>query len=184
MQDGTALYPTLVAENLDPASPFYGALDMKRAALHGYSMGAGNTLRILAANPGYSCGFVHAPTSSAATAAPNIRVPFASVHGQGDTTASPNNSANLFNNSNNFTGTKTIYLFNTEVDHSNIISDALHRPPDAAVWARVRSVFLGFYETYLHGNAAGLEDVVGLTARAEPRPRGALARGGAARCCG
>ena len=167
-EDGTALYPTLTAENADPASPLHGALDMRRCALQGYSMGAGNTIRILAANPGYCAGFVHAPTSGVSLAA-GVKVPFCSVHGLGDTTSPPSNSSTLFNLSTAFTGTKTIYLLGSEADHFNVISDALQRPHDAAVWARVRSLFLGFFDCYLRGDPSGLDRVVGAEPRSEPR---------------
>ena len=167
-QDATALHAILQQENLTSASPLFGALDMTHAAVQGYSMGGGSTLRVLASNPGYLAGFCHAPAFYA-TATANVVVPLGIVHGSGDTVVPLASSQTYFRDATSFTGTKTLYVFNNDGDHNNIVTTYLSRPQDLAVCARVQKVFLGFFATYLRGEAPGLEEVVGTSAASEPR---------------
>jgi len=169
MRDGIALHPTLIAENADPAGFFYGALDMNRAAIQGYSMGGGSAVRVLITNPGYKCGFFQAPalSSSYYSQLGTVRVPIGFTGGLGDTVVSPTGVKSLYDAANSYTGFKFHYQFNSGGDHNNITASYLSRPQDLAVIARVRKVFLGFYDRVLRGNPRGLESVLGTEARSE-----------------
>ena len=170
MRDGTALYPTLVAENNDTNSFFNGALDMARAAIQGYSMGGGSAVRVLIANPGYKCGFFHAPSLSSSyySQLGSVRVPLGFTQGLGDTVVSTSSVKSLHDAAGAYTNFKFHYQFNTGGDHNNITASYLGRPQDLAVIARVKKVFLGFYARVLGGDSRALESVLGTEARSEP----------------
>lgn len=169
MNHGIALYPTLTAENNDTNSFFYGALDMSRAAIEGYSMGGGSAIRVLIANPGYKCGFFHAPSISSSynSQLGNVRVPLGFTQGLGDTVVNPNNVKSTYDAANAYTGFKFHYQFNTGGDHNNITASYIGRPQDLAVIARVHKLMLGFFDRVLRDNPAGLESILGTEGRSE-----------------
>lgn len=166
--DAIAMFGMLQAETVDTASPLFGALDMDHAGLEGYSMGGGAVLRALSSNPGYLSGFCHAPAYYVSSVA-NITVPVAIVHGQGDTVVPVGSSLTYLRDMISFTGSKTLYLFNTDGDHNNVVSTYLARPQDLAIVARMQKVLIGFQTACLLGDPSGLEQVVGTAAAAEPR---------------
>ena len=84
-QDSIALFTILQTINASSGHFLEGALDMSRAGLTGHSMGGGNTVAVLASNPGYLAGFCFAPLYQGSATTNQVRVPLGIVHGKGDT---------------------------------------------------------------------------------------------------
>ncbi|MFO1050589.1 MAG: hypothetical protein U1F36_00075 [Planctomycetota bacterium] len=168
--DGRALFSAVVAANGAAAGPFAHALDVTRIGLAGHSMGGGNTANVLAANPGYRCGFTFAPTTARGSNARLVTVPFGIVVGTGDSTAPWQTYAQpLFTGLTAFTGLKQLLLLNGDCNHTNVAGLFVTGGSGAEVFARARDTALGFFARYLRDEAGGLEDVVGGSVRAEPR---------------
>jgi pimeloyl-ACP methyl ester carboxylesterase len=165
--DALALYPALQAANTQTGF-LQGALDMTRAGVCGHSMGGGSTLAVLARNPGYRLGIALAGVDAAAGAA-GARVPLLFVHGTGDTIVSVSATDNNFAAATTYTGLKSSYVFDAAGSHTNVAGFALVSATDQAVFARVRSVMVGFCDRFLGGSDVGLEGVFGAAARAEAR---------------
>jgi pimeloyl-ACP methyl ester carboxylesterase len=167
--DGAALYHALVVANGQSGNVFQGALDMSRAGLCGHSVGGGNTLTVLASNPGYKAGLCYAPIYPGASTASQVEVPLAIIQGTGDLvliwslTGLP-----MFNDTTNFTGLKTFYLFGFSGGHNSVPGLYVVTSGDSAVWQRSRRVTTGFFDRFLMDEAAGLEEVIGAAALAEP----------------
>ena len=168
-QDGIAHFATLTYENQNPSSPFYGALDMSRAGIQSSSMGGLSCWRVLASNPGYRCGFFHAPANNGTPNAQNVTVPIAFVHGTGDQVVPWSSSVNYLNAAFAVQSLKFLYLLNQDCDHNNMCSCYLNRPQDLAVMGRIQKVFVGFFRCYLNDDSRGLESAVGTEARADSR---------------
>jgi pimeloyl-ACP methyl ester carboxylesterase len=169
--DGRALYPALVAANQTPGGPFVGSLDMTRAGLCGHSMGGGNVGNVLARNPGYRCGIALAPVTPRGTNAALVQVPMAIVVGTGDTIAPlATYSQPYYDALTGWRELKALYVLNNECNHTNLTGFALFgTAASSPVFERAKSVALGMLLAWLSGNSSGLEAVVGLAARAEPR---------------
>ena len=164
--DGLALFPSLVAENTKSGGFFAGALDMQRCAVGGHSMGGGNTLRVLAQNPGYKGGIAFAPVAQAASAM-SVKTPFVIVHGEGDSIVPWLANAQVnYDALTGYTQFKSLYLMNSECTHTNLV---FRGTGSNAVFDRTLRVTLGFLAHLLLETPAGLEDVLGDDARTEPR---------------
>jgi len=123
----------------------------------------------MTSNPGYRCGFFHAPSYNGAPNAANVTVPIAFVHGLGDTVVNWSTSANYFNAAWAERSLKFIYLLNQDCDHNNMCASYLSRPQDLAVIGRIQKVFVGFFRCFLLDDAGGLESSLGTEGRSEPR---------------
>lgn len=174
-KNGHALYPALVAENARKGAFFEGNLDMKRAGLFGHSMGGGNTIRILASNPGYAAGFCYAPWDGFSRDYPErfsakVKKPLGIVHGAGDAIV-PWKGVGLrfYQLAGNVTGLKFFYLFDKAGTHTNVSGVLLITKRDRAVWQRTATITTGFFDHHLGGPRDGLESVFGAGARGEPR---------------
>jgi dienelactone hydrolase len=175
--DGIALYSAVASENASSTGFFRNALDPKRVGLTGHSMGGGNTVRILANNPGYLAGVPLAPWNHkevynrdyAKLYAAKVKTPMAIVHGKGDSIVGWDQGKRFYDLSTNYKQLKTLYALNNDCDHSNIAGGRLSSATDRAVFDRVMTVLVGFMDTYVKGDTTGLEQVLGPTARAEPR---------------
>jgi hypothetical protein len=82
--DGAALYHALIVANGQSGHVLQGALDMNRAGLCGHSVGAGNTVTVLASNPGYKAGLCFAPIYPGAATTNQVDVPLGIIQGTGD----------------------------------------------------------------------------------------------------
>ncbi|MAE75563.1 MAG: hypothetical protein CMJ85_01685 [Planctomycetes bacterium] len=167
LRDGTALFPSLEAMS-KTAGPFQGAFDMKRACVGGHSMGGGNTLGVLVAQPGYRGGVCLAPVWEPVSA-PAVTKPVVILHGQGDLLLwwSLHGKAN-YDALRKFTGLKAFYLFDSTCTHNNL-ARLYSAKASREVWARSMRVVFGSLRYWLLDDPAGLEEVVGQTARAEPK---------------
>lgn len=167
--DGAALYHALTVANGQSGHWLEGVLDMSRAGLCGHSVGAGNTVTVLASNPGYKAGLCFAPIYPGAATTNQVNVPLGIIQGTGDfvliwsLTGLP-----MFDEATNFTGLKTFYLFGFSGGHNNVPGLFVITSSDSAVWHRSRRVMTGFFDRYLKGDVAQLDEVIGTTALAEP----------------
>ena len=168
--DGAALYHALIVANGQSGHVLQGALDMNRAGLCGHSVGAGNTVTVLASNPGYKAGLCFAPIYPGAATTNQVDVPLGIIQGTGDfvliwsLTGLP-----MFNEATNFSGLKAFYLFGFSGGHNNVPGLFVVTSGDSAVWQRSRRVMTGFFDRYLMDDVAQLDEVIGTTALAEPR---------------
>jgi len=172
-EDAKAAWPSLNAENQDPASFFYGALDMSRSALAGYSVGGMIALRTLLARVGYKAGFGVAPTGGSWVAPNEFRyntLPFGIVQGTGDTLVWWQDALAYYNWSSTYSGQKLFYLMNNNATHINVAS--VPSQADFPVFLRAMNVMLGFLGAHVRGDATGLEKAVGGDARSEPNVSG------------
>lgn len=168
--DGAALFPALLAANSQPGHFLQGSLDMSRVALSGHSAGGGNSITVLASNPGYKMGLCFAPLFPGSGVTNQVDVPLGIIHAQGDAILLWSANGQLaYNAANSFSGHKFNYLFNTTGGHNNITGVLLVTSGDQAVWSRSQRVMTAFFDRYLRDDAAQLEEVIGPTARAEPR---------------
>jgi len=167
VQDGIALFPALVTANGQTGNVLKDALDMSRAGVAGHSMGGGSTVNVLANNPGYKAGLCFAPVNSANTAL--VRVPLGVVHGTGDTIVNWQQGLGIFQGATGATGMRFLYQMNNDCSHTNVAGILMASQTDRDVFARSASITAGFFARYLGGDAAGLERVIGPTARAEGR---------------
>jgi hypothetical protein len=169
VDDGKALYHALTLANGQSANLLEGVMDMNNVGLCGHSVGAGNTVTILASNPGFKAGFCFAPIYPGASTTNQVTVPLGIVQGTGDLvliwslTGLP-----MFEEATNFSGLKTLYLFGFSGGHNNVPGLYVITSSDTTVWQRSRRVMTGFFDRYLKGDVAQLDEVIGTTALAEP----------------
>lgn len=167
--DGAALYHALVVANGQSGNVLEGALDMNRAGLCGHSVGGGNTVTVLASNPGYKAGLCFAPIYPGASTTNQVDVPLCIIQGTGDLvllwglTGLP-----MFNQATNVTGLKAFYLFDFAGGHNNVPGLYVFTGGDTSVWRRSRRVTRGFFDRYLRDDLGQLDQVIGTTALSEP----------------
>lgn len=166
--DGRALFSALVAAN--GSGPFAGGFDVQRVGLAGHSMGGGNVGNVLAANPGYRCGFALAPVTPRGNNAALVAVPFGIVVGTGDTIAPAATYAQPFYAAlTGVAGHKFLYLMNGDCSHTNVAGLFLSGATAVAVFDRAAGVGLGFLRHWLTDSGTALEAAIGPGALAEPR---------------
>lgn len=167
VQDGIATFAALAQANTQPGL-LQGALDMTRVGLAGHSMGGATTPGVLAANPGYRCGFCFAP--GVAPAASQVTVPMAVCHGAGDTFLDWQTfGLPLYQNLTAVAQLRSFHLMNTDCTHGNVAGFVQTTQIDRDVFTATSKVALGFFDCFLDGNVDGLERVIGGEARNEPR---------------
>ena len=167
VQDGIATFAALAQANTQPGL-LQGALDLTRVGLAGHSMGGATTTGVLAANPGYRCGFCFAP--GIAPSAPQVTVPMAVCHGAGDTFLDWQQfGLPLYQNLTAAQQLRSFHLMNADCTHGNVAGFVQTTQVDRDVFAATSEIALGFFDCFLDGNVAGLEHVIGSAARSEPR---------------
>ena len=164
--DAVALWPLLVTATGTVGDPLEGLLDMSRAGLAGHSMGGSNAIQVLANNPGYAAGLFLAAVSQPAQFTDPIDVPVGLIHGLGDTAIPWPQAVSNFNAMTAFTGVKFVYLFGSNGNHLNVAIGGIGTVP--AIFDRSSRVQVGFFDAFLKGDPAGLEEVVGPTATSVP----------------
>ena len=171
--NSVALFHAWTAENLNPSSPFFGALNLQKAAITGHSLGGGNALRILGSqNPGFVVGMSLAAGGSSIWTllhAPVIDRPIMLIHGVGDQVVPwQASSQSYYQNAIAFTGIKSLYVLNQDCNHFNI---AVVGPSsvDQQVFDRCFTVGTGFMERFLFDDPSALEESIGPTALTEAR---------------
>jgi hypothetical protein len=168
INDGIAMFPALVQANGQAGHLLQGALDMGRAAVSGHSMGGSSTCGVLAANPGYRAGFCFSP--GVAPAAAQVHVPMGICHGTGDTFLDWQTfGVALYQGLVNVPVLKFFYVLGQDCTHGNVAGYTQNNQIDLDVFAASSQVALGFFDRFLLDDAAGLESVIGPTARAEAR---------------
>ena len=138
--DAKAYYPALSVASTQPGNFLQGAIDMNRAALSGHSMGGGNTIEVLANNPGFRCGFVFAPIYPGASTTAQVDVPLGVIHGEGDFVLIWSlTGLNVYNQATGVTGLRTFYRMDFSCGHNNLTSLIQLTSTDQEVWrARCR----------------------------------------------
>ena len=166
--DGIALFSLLQTAHGTPGHPLEGALDMGRAGIAGHSVGGGNTLRVLASNPGYLAGFCLAPFNPGAAIVGQVTVPLGVVHGRGDNVlAWAPHGRRIYNNAIAYTKLRCLYVMGDACDHDNV-AGLSGNPVGLAVWQRVASATAGYFDAYLKSDASGLGEFLGTSARSDP----------------
>ena len=169
--DGIAMFDTLVSENGRQGSFLYGALDMAQAALSGHSMGGGNTIRVLADNPGYAVGICFAPEGGSSHLAPRVSVPLLIIHGEGDRVLPWRTTAQAYyDNATSYSDLKAFVLLDQDCNHNNLAhissnATAAHR----AVFQRSMNASVGWLAEHLRGHVSGLELALGPPVVGDPR---------------
>lgn len=161
--DAMALIPALKAAN---ASGFLqGALNLKKVGLAGHSMGGNSTFTVLANNPGYRCGLGLAPINASSVVS-KVGVAIGIVHGKGDWVLGWRlNGLSTYNAARNYADLKFLYLMTLQCGHNNVAGLFLLTRQDREVWDRSARVMGGFFDKFLEGNPAGMEEVAGLSAQ-------------------
>ena len=172
LDDGKALFPSLVGENKRKASPLFGALDLQRAAVMGHSMGGGNSLRVLAENPGYRCGVALAPWDGKGFITnfnyppkygPKIRQPFLILHGEGDSRLDWKQTAfRWFQSATKVRGLSAFWLLDKNCDHKNVarlLSSSTKT--DKEVFSKILGFAGAWLKRFLGDKAPELEAVLG-----------------------
>ena len=175
--DGIAIHAALVIENNNSRSAFKGLLNMKQSGLAGHSMGGGNTIRVLASNPGYQVGVCFAPwgdknASYTAKYADKVRVPVGFISGDGDTiTPWRTNSLPIYAQLKGYRDIKFHYLLNKAANHANLVAYLYPGATriDKEVFDRSLAVGIGIFDHYLNVISNGLDASVGVAARSEKR---------------
>jgi hypothetical protein len=170
--DGKALFPSLLSANKAKGGFLSGALNMSRSAVMGHSMGGGNTLRVLAENPGYRCGIALAPWDGKGFFSnfnyppkygPKIRSPFLILHGEGDTRLAWKGTAlRWFQAATQVQGLGVFWLFDQNCDHKNVARLlGSSTKTDRAVLAKILDFAGAWLDRYLLGSPSALERVLG-----------------------
>jgi len=168
--DGIAYFGALVTANAQAGNFLSGALNMSRAGLSGHSAGGGNTVTVLADNPGYRCGAVFAPIDPGAATTGQVEVPLAVIHGEGDLVLLWQfTGLNVYNEATNVRGLRTFYRMDFGCGHNNLAGLFHLTSTDQDVWRVTKRVMRGFFDHYLGVDQRGLDRVIGEAARAEPR---------------
>lgn len=168
--DGKAYFGALSAANTQVGAFLEGALDMSRVGLSGHSAGGGNTITVLADNPGYRCGFVFAPIDPGAGTSAQVEVPLAVIHGEGDLVLLWQlTGLNIYNEATNARGLRTFYRMTFGCGHNNLVGLFHLTSTDQEVWRVSKRVMRGFFDHFLGVDQRGLDVVIGDSARAEPR---------------
>jgi len=168
--DGAAYFAALSAAATQPTGFLSGAIDMSRAGICGHSAGGGNSVEVLAQNPGYLAGFVFAPIYPGQATTAQVDVPLAVIHGEGDLVLLWQfTGLNVYNAATGVRGLRTLYLMDFGCGHNNLTGLVQWTATDQAVWQRAKRVVLGFFDRYLKRDVAGLDEVIGVAARSEPR---------------
>lgn len=169
--DGRAMFPALAFEDADASSPFFSAFDMHRVALMGHSMGGSSVGNILAANPGYACGFTLAPVWAFGSNSSAILVPFGIVVGAGDlVTSYASYALPYYTAVTNHGSVKLLYQLDTNCDHFNVagLEPAPWSTVTTAVFDRSVKVTRGFLQHCLGISPTGFETAIGPEALSEP----------------
>ena len=168
--DGKAYFGALTAANAQAGNFLEGALDMSRVGLSGHSAGGGNTVTVLADNPGYRCGVVFAPIDPGANTTGQVDVPLAVIHGEGDLVLLWQlTGLNVYNEATNIRGLRTFYRMTFGCGHNNLVGLFHITSTDQEVWQVSKRVMRGFFDHYLGVDQRGLDAVIGASGRAEPR---------------
>ena len=168
--DGKAYFGALVTANAQAGNFLQGALDMSRVGLSGHSAGGGNTVTVLADNPGYRCGVLFAPIDPGAATNSQVEVPLAIIHGEGDLVLLWQLTAlDVYNEATNVRGLRTFYRMDFGCGHNNLAGLFHLTSTDQDVWRVTKRVMRGFFDHYLSVNQGGLDRVIGVAARAESR---------------
>ncbi len=165
--DGRALFTSIGQANATVGGLFEGAFAMNRIGVAGHSMGGGNTAEVLSQNPGYRAGVALAPV--AAAGAGTVDVPMLIIHGQGDLIVPWQTGGQPLYQALQASNRRVLYLLNSDAGHNNVTGIFLFSAADREVWDRCSLVSLGFFDAELRRQTEGLEEVVGLAGRAEPR---------------
>ena len=176
-RDATALFQALVAENKNKESEFKGQLDMSRAGICGHSMGGGNTVRVLADNPGYKAGFCFAPwggkilpNSKAIYVdryAAKVTTPLGIVHGTGDRILAWRDHAHRYLEAMKETpASKFLYLLNDDCDHINVaVAGPLSSKRAKAVFYNSVGLAVAFFDCHLRNQPEALDKILGKDAK-------------------
>ncbi len=176
-RDGSALFAALAAENERKESDFRGQLDMGRAGICGHSMGGGNTVRVLADNPGYKAGFCFAPWAGKVLPggrpvyvnryAPRVAVPLGIVHGTGDRVLPWQEHARPFIEAMKETpGSKFLCLLNQDCNHVNVaVAGPASEERSKAVFHSCMELAVAFFDGHLRDQPAALDKLLGKDAK-------------------
>lgn len=168
--DGRAMFAALQTANGTVSGPFAGGIDMGRVGLAGHSMGGGNVANVLAANPGYRCGFALAPVPPRGNNGTLVNVPFGIVVGNGDSITPPaSNALPYYGSLTAFGELKLLYRLNGDASHNNVAGLFVFGTAGSEVFARSSAVALGFLQHALDVDPTGLEQALGDVALTEPR---------------
>ena len=119
--DGAAYFAALSAAATQPTGFLSGAIDMSRAGICGHSAGGGNSVEVLAQNPGYLAGFVFAPIYPGQATTAQVDVPLAVIHGEGDLVLLWQfTGLNVYNAATGVRGLRTLYLMDFGCGHNNL----------------------------------------------------------------
>ncbi|MHC4513122.1 MAG: alpha/beta hydrolase family protein [Planctomycetota bacterium] len=175
--DATALFAALVAENKNKESEFKGQLDMSRAGICGHSMGGGNTVRVLADNPGYRAGFCFAPWSGKVLPngkavyvdryARKVTTPLGIVHGTGDRILPWRDHAQRYIEAMKETpASKFLYLLDRDCNHFNVVfTGPLYGKQSKAVFHSCAELAVAFFDCHLRDQSAALDKLLGKDAK-------------------
>ncbi|MHC4078595.1 MAG: alpha/beta hydrolase family protein [Planctomycetota bacterium] len=175
--DAAALFAAMVAENKNKESEFKGQLDMSRAGICGHSMGGGNTVRVLANNPGYKAGFCFSPWSGKVLPngkavyvdryAPKVTTPLGIVHGTGDRILPWRDHAHRYIEAMKETpAPKFLYLLNRDCDHINVaVAGPLSGKRSKAVFYGCAELAVAFFDCHLRDQPAALDKLLGKDAK-------------------
>ena len=167
--DGAAYFAALSAAATQPTGFLAGAIDMSRAGICGHSAGGGNSVEVLAQNPGYLAGFVFAPIYPGQATTAQVDVPMCVIQGEGDTILSwAHTGLAVYNDATNASSLRVFYRMGPTARHNNVAGLFLADAVDEDMWHVSRSIMRGFLDRYLLGEQVGLEGVIGDEARAEP----------------
>jgi len=176
-KDGNAMFATLAAENKNKESEFEDQLDMSRAGICGHSMGGGNTVRVLADNPGYKAGFCFAPWSGKVLPrgkavyvdryAPKVTTPLGIVHGTGDRVLPWRDHAHSYILAMKDTpAPKFLYLLNNDCDHINVaVAGPISAKGSKAVFFDCMELAVAFFDCHLQKKPKALDKLLDTDAK-------------------
>jgi dienelactone hydrolase len=181
-QNGHAFFAALKSANADQNSFLYGQLDLNRAGIGGHSMGGGNSVKILADNPGYKAGFCFAPwtTHIRRKSGPDyverygakITVPLGVLHGVRDRVLDwEDNALRLFHATKADKALKVLWVLDDSASHINIAIARRSSSRNRVVLERCLTTATAFFDAFLKDETAQLATLLDPKAK----PTGVLA---------
>ncbi len=170
-ENGRAFFRALTLSNTDEESFLFGLLDMDRVGIGGHSMGGGNSLRVLADNPGYKAGFCFAPWMTHRPGeggkdyvdqyASKVKVPLGIVHGVRDRILPWKlNALRLFEAAKSDASLKVLWVLDRDASHVNIAIRRDRREKSLLVFDRCLHRATAFFDAAMRGKSGGLERIL------------------------
>lgn len=161
---GLALSSALRIAATTPGHLLEHKLDLTRLGLVGHSYGGTTCARVLASDTSYRAGVAIAPVF-VDEAVRNARLPFAVLHGTGDSLIPWRDGDQVYRSATSYREAKVFVRLAEAAQHLNVAGMELASDDDRRVWARCASILGGFLLRFVDDESAALREALGPATR-------------------